>query len=279
MNVMLNSKDASARVRRWQRGGTVTGVIVGLIVGLTVAVWVAMTILKTPLPFVDKISKQSQPAGELGDPNKTMPGGARERRERISEDQAAAPAAEPVTAPAPAASAKSAKAAKADALPAVAAPATSPTASPTASSNSSPATEKSRLEKSPGSSSAASQSSTSAPATNAANAATPTAPASSAASAAASAPAAAPSTTAAPQPEGCTYYLQAGAVREINDAEATKAQLALMGVAATIAERKSELGTLYRVRVGPFSEIEAMNRARLRLSDNGVDAAVVKVPK
>jgi cell division protein FtsN len=52
-----------------------------------------------------------------------------------------------------------------------------------------------------------------------------------------------------------------------------------MGVAATIAERKSELGTLYRVRVGPFSEIEAMNRARLRLSDNGVDAAVVKVPK
>ena len=77
MNVMLTSKDASARMRRWQRGGTVTGVIVGLIVGLTVAVWVAMTILKTPLPFVDKISKQSQPAGELGDPNKTMPGGAR----------------------------------------------------------------------------------------------------------------------------------------------------------------------------------------------------------
>ena len=49
--------------------------------------------------------------------------------------------------------------------------------------------------------------------------------------------------------------------------------------AMSIAERKSELGTLYRVRVGPFSEIEAMNRARLRLSDNGVDAAVVKVPK
>ena len=271
MNVMLTSKDASARMRRWQRGGTVTGVIVGLIVGLTVAVWVAMTILKTPLPFVDKISKQSQPAGELGDPNKTMPGGARERRERISEDESVAPAAETVTAPA--ASTKSAKAAKADPAPAVALPATSP------------ATEKSRLEKTPSSSSAASQGSTSAPATNTANssnasnvsnASTPTAPAS---STAASTSAAAPSTTAAPQPEGFTYYLQAGAFREINDAEATKAKLALMGVAATIAERKSELGTLYRVRVGPFSEIEAMNRARLRLSDNGVDAAVVKVPK
>jgi cell division protein FtsN len=142
-----------------------------------------------------------------------------------------------------------------------------------------PAIEKSRTEKAPITSNAASQPSSSAPATNttnASNAATPTAPTS---STAASTPAAAPSTTAVPQPEGFTYYLQAGAFREINDAEATKAKLALMGVAATIAERKSELGTLYRVRVGPFSEIEAMNRARLRLSDNGVDAAVVKVPK
>jgi cell division protein FtsN len=108
---------------------------------------------------------------------------------------------------------------------------------------------------------------------------TPATSAATAASTPATAPPAAPSTNAAPQPEGFTYYLQAGAFREINDAEATKAKLALMGVAATIAERKSELGTLYRVRVGPFSEIEAMNRARLRLSDNGVDAAVVKVPK
>jgi cell division protein FtsN len=252
MNVILTSKDASARVRRWQRGGTVTGVIVGLIVGLTVAVWVAMTILKTPLPFVDKISKQTQPAGELGDPNKTMPGGARERRERISDDEPKVPGSVPATPPPPAA----AKSAKAEMAPALAVPA------------SSPATEKSRLEKSPASTNAASQASTPAPATNPTNTVTP-----------ATAPPAAPSTTAAPQPEGFTYYLQAGAFREINDAEATKAKLALMGVAATIAERKSELGTLYRVRVGPFSEIEAMNRARLRLSDNGVDAAVVKVPK
>ena len=263
MNRILTSKDASARVRRWQRGGTVTGVIVGLIVGLTVAVWVAMTILKTPLPFVDKISKQTQPAGELGDPNKTMPGGARERRERISDDEPKVPGSVPATPPLSAA----AKSAKADMAPAPAVPATSP------------ATEKSRLEKSPASTNAASQASTPAPATNPTNTVTPATSAATAASTPATAPPAAPSTTAAPQPEGFTYYLQAGAFREINDAEATKAKLALMGVAATIAERKSELGTLYRVRVGPFSEIEAMNRARLRLSDNGVDAAVVKVPK
>ena len=52
-----------------------------------------------------------------------------------------------------------------------------------------------------------------------------------------------------------------------------------MGVAANIAERQSDLGTLYRVRVGPFADIETMNRTRVRLSDNGVDVAVVRVPK
>ena len=79
--------------------------------------------------------------------------------------------------------------------------------------------------------------------------------------------------------EAYTYYLQAGAFREQQDAEATKARLALMGVAASISERKSELGSLYRVRVGPFADVESMNRARSRLSDNGVDVAVVRVPK
>ena len=79
--------------------------------------------------------------------------------------------------------------------------------------------------------------------------------------------------------EKFTYYLQAGAFREIADAEASKAKLAMMGVAATISERRSELGSLYRVRIGPYGEVESMNRIRTRLSDNGVDAAVVRVPK
>ena len=73
--------------------------------------------------------------------------------------------------------------------------------------------------------------------------------------------------------------MQAGAFRTQADADAQRAKLAMMGVAATVAERRSELGTLYRVRIGPFTEVEAMNRARTRLSDNGVDAAVVRVPK
>jgi cell division protein FtsN len=196
-----------------QRGGTLTGLIIGLIIGLAIAVGVAMTIMKTPLPFVDKIGKQAQPAGELGDPNKTLPGGARERRESLNDTEG--PAEMPMPLPA--------------AVPKKSAPAALAPATPAALS--------------PGS------------AAELPNASAPTGSA------------------------DFTYYLQAGAFRELQDAEATKARLALMGVAATIAERKSEVGTLYRVRVGPFAEVEAMNRARVRLSDNGVDAAVVRVPK
>jgi cell division protein FtsN len=79
--------------------------------------------------------------------------------------------------------------------------------------------------------------------------------------------------------EKFTYYLQAGAFLEQGDAENTKGKLALMGVPASIAERKGDNGTLYRVRIGPFAQLEAMNRVRSKLTDNGVDVAVVRVPK
>ncbi|RJG07525.1 SPOR domain-containing protein [Noviherbaspirillum cavernae] len=75
------------------------------------------------------------------------------------------------------------------------------------------------------------------------------------------------------------YYLQAGAFRESTDAENARAKLALMGVEARVSERQSENGILYRVRVGPFVQLEAVNRVRGKLSDNGVDAAVVRIAK
>ncbi len=241
------------RPRSRQLGGTFAGLIIGLIIGLMVAVGVAMTIMKTPLPFVDKLGKQSQPAGELGDPNKTLPGGARERRERLDDD-------EPALTPAPA------RPAPAQPAPAQPAPSAAPASSSSATST--PAARKlAEPQPTPAVAPAA-------PQRNDKTTAAVQSPA-------ATAPASATPAAAAPSASGdaFTYYLQAGAFRELQDAEATKGRLALMGVAASIAERKSELGTLYRVRVGPFADVEAMNRARVRLSDNGVDAAVVRVPK
>jgi cell division protein FtsN len=76
-----------------------------------------------------------------------------------------------------------------------------------------------------------------------------------------------------------TYFLQAGAFNAQGDAEAARAKLALSGVEAQISEKPSPNGVLYRVRIGPFAQLETANRVRGKLSDNGVDVAVVRVAK
>lgn len=75
------------------------------------------------------------------------------------------------------------------------------------------------------------------------------------------------------------YFLQAGAFRELSDAESTRAKLALMGFEAAISERTSDTGVLHRVRVGPYGQVEAMNKARAKLIDAGVDVAIVRNQK
>lgn len=87
-------------------------------------------------------------------------------------------------------------------------------------------------------------------------------------------------TPSAAQPDDkFIYYLQAGAFRDMNDAESVRAKLALQGVEAGISERPSESGTLYRVRVGPFNQLDSMNRVRAKLADSGMDVAVVRSAK
>lgn len=75
------------------------------------------------------------------------------------------------------------------------------------------------------------------------------------------------------------YYLQAGAFRGAADADSLRAKLALMGFDANVSEHPSDNGTLYRVRIGPFGKVETMNRIRGKLSENGVDVAVVRIGK
>ena len=94
------------------------------------------------------------------------------------------------------------------------------------------------------------------------------------------APAAAPPAPPAPAPvastDGYIYYLQAGAFREMSDAENTRAKLALLGFEASITDRTTDGGVLHRVRVGPYGGVEAMNKARAKLLDSGIDVAIVR---
>ena len=75
------------------------------------------------------------------------------------------------------------------------------------------------------------------------------------------------------------YYLQAGAFREVADAENTRAKLALLGFEATVTDRTTDTGVLHRVRVGPYNQVETMNKVRSKLSENGIDVAVVRNQK
>lgn len=95
----------------------------------------------------------------------------------------------------------------------------------------------------------------------------------------AAAPATASATAPATGEDRFTYYLQAGAFREIADAESTRAKLALLGFEAAISDRNSDSGVLHRVRVGPYNQVEAMNKARAKLLDSGVDVAIVRNQK
>lgn len=71
------------------------------------------------------------------------------------------------------------------------------------------------------------------------------------------------------------YFLQAGAFKEQSDAENTRAKLALLGLEASISERNTDNGVLYRVRVGPYNQVEAMNKVRAKLNENGIDVSIV----
>ncbi len=103
------------------------------------------------------------------------------------------------------------------------------------------------------------------------------APAASPAPAAAATPAAsaAPATPAAPASE--SFYLQAGAFQKAADADNLKAKLAMMGFDTEVQEvNLPDKGAMYRVRVGPYSRPDEMNKARNQLAQNGIQAALVK---
>ena len=73
------------------------------------------------------------------------------------------------------------------------------------------------------------------------------------------------------------FFLQAGAFQSVTDAENLKAKIAFSGFEANVRPvNLSDKGTLYRVRLGPYKSPDEVNRIKLTLSQNGINAAVVK---
>ena len=87
---------------------------------------------------------------------------------------------------------------------------------------------------------------------------------------------AAPGKTA-PAEDASRYLLQAGAFKTPVDADAMRARLALLGLDAKVYPIEQSGATLYRVRVGPYSSIEDINRIRKLMAENSIEAQVVRL--
>jgi len=74
------------------------------------------------------------------------------------------------------------------------------------------------------------------------------------------------------------YLLQVGSYQNPADADNLKARLALIGFEASVEPTDlPEKGTWYRVRVGPYTKIDEINRIRQTLAQNGIEATLVKI--
>ncbi len=75
-----------------------------------------------------------------------------------------------------------------------------------------------------------------------------------------------------------TYILQAGSFRKLEQADQLKAQLTLLGMNISIQTVTiNNKDTWHRVRVGPFSDLEQLNNARVRLKEHNIKTILLKL--
>lgn len=236
---------------RYQSGGTFLGVILGVMVGLAVALGVAIYVAKVPVPFLNKSSSRTngQDAAEAErnkdwDPNGLLRG---RNGSAPATSGTVAPEPKPQIIPTPSEAVP----------PAVAVPAPAEVKPPARSE---------RTAERP-----TTRSSAAAPARQ--PSADPLG------DLVASRAGVSTSTPASAAPDPFSYFVQAGAFRNPDEAEAQRARLSLMGVESRVTEREQAGRTVYRVRVGPFQNKDAADRVKDRLTGNGTDAALVRVQK
>ncbi|AAU48640.1 SPOR domain-containing protein [Burkholderia pseudomallei] len=269
-----------------QAGGTFLGIVLGLIVGLAIAVVVALYITRAPSPFVSKVAppadnNASQP--QQFDPNRALQG---KTPGQPVTPQAAQPAP-PNTAPGQAANPSQPPLLPEPQIVEVPSSNNNGNGSPSASNNAADngvAVAPKPAEPAPP---PAKKPQTAANGSSAPHVANNNAQASAAATPpkAAQAPKGASSatTTAAKPTSGADantgYFLQVGAYKTEADAEQQRARLGFQGFESKVSKRDVSGVTYFRVRIGPFSKFEDMNSARQRLSDAGVDTAVIRFTK
>ncbi len=84
---------------------------------------------------------------------------------------------------------------------------------------------------------------------------------------------------AAGQVDPFDYFVQAGAFRTQQDADAQRAKLAMLGWEARVSEREQNGRNVYRVRIGPFAKRDDADQLKEKLAGAGVESALVRVQR
>jgi cell division protein FtsN len=250
-------------MKQRQRGNFVIGLIIGLVLGLGVALGIAVYVTKVPIPFMTKTQRGGPEQDEAEarknrdwDPNGPLAGKSAAPARPVGAPTAAAPA--PATAAAPAAP-----------QPATVGPLNPPSAPvPVVVAPSARGTD---------AAAATPPKPRTAPVPAEANATPSSDPLGDLVRARTGQGASAGSSSAAGDP--FIYFVQAGAYRTPEDAEAQRAKLSLMGVEARVTEREQAGRTVYRVRAGPFNRKEDADELKERLDGGGLESALVRVQR
>lgn len=74
------------------------------------------------------------------------------------------------------------------------------------------------------------------------------------------------------------YFLQVGAFQTEAEADNMKAKLALLGLEAVVQTATvPDKGVWHRVRVGPYTDLDQIAKARAELAKNGFNADLIKI--
>jgi cell division protein FtsN len=75
------------------------------------------------------------------------------------------------------------------------------------------------------------------------------------------------------------YFVQIGAFRTAEDAEAQRAKLSLSAVEAKVSEREQAGRLVFRVRTGPYDKRDEADKAKAKLDGMGLETALVRVQR
>jgi cell division protein FtsN len=86
-----------------------------------------------------------------------------------------------------------------------------------------------------------------------------------------------PDIKSVPETRVGTYVLQVGSYKNFADADRVRAKLALIGVESKVQKVSIDNDTWHRIRIGPISNLDELNRLSAILHKADVDALVIRV--